>query len=152
MNVACPRCQLTIDCTGSPPGVLQCPRCGQPFASPNEPPIVVSSPRRSSYVAPQRSPGIAAVLSFFWPGVGQIYNGELGKGLVIFFSQFVVGIVAGLFVMGGGIAAGSTGDPYAAMAGFGMAILLGVAVVFMFWVWAIFDAYSTAERLNRRGR
>jgi len=36
----------------------------------------------------QRSPGIAAVLSFVLPGMGQIYNGQVGKG-VVFFILFV---------------------------------------------------------------
>lgn len=30
-----------------------------------------------------RNPGIAAVLSFFWTGVGQIYNGEIVKGIIL---------------------------------------------------------------------
>lgn len=28
------------------------------------------------------NPGTSAILSFFWTGLGQIYNGELGKGLL----------------------------------------------------------------------
>jgi TM2 domain-containing membrane protein YozV len=32
-----------------------------------------------------KSPPIAAILSFFFGGLGQVYNGRLGKGLAIFF-------------------------------------------------------------------
>lgn len=31
---------------------------------------------------PPKNPGVAAVLSFFWTGLGQIYNGRIGKGLL----------------------------------------------------------------------
>jgi hypothetical protein len=30
-----------------------------------------------------KNPGIAAVLSFFWAGLGQIYNGEISKGILL---------------------------------------------------------------------
>ena len=29
-----------------------------------------------------KNPGIAALLSFFWPGMGQIYNGDTSGGIV----------------------------------------------------------------------
>lgn len=32
---------------------------------------------------PPRDPGIAAVLSFFVCGLGQMYNGQIGKGLLM---------------------------------------------------------------------
>ncbi len=39
----------------------------------------VSQTRRK----PMKSAGLAAVLSFLLPGLGQIYNGEIFKGLVL---------------------------------------------------------------------
>ena len=36
--------------------------------------------------------GVAAVLSFFCPGAGQVYNGDIGRGLLFFFG-FVLSIV-----------------------------------------------------------
>ena len=32
---------------------------------------------------PQNHPGVAAVLSFIFNGLGQLYNGEIKKGLII---------------------------------------------------------------------
>ena len=29
-----------------------------------------------------KNPGLAAIISFFFPGLGQIYNGEIGKGIL----------------------------------------------------------------------
>ena len=47
--------------------------------------------------SPAKNPGTAAVLSFFFAGLGQIYNGQIGKGLLLlllyvgsFLAMFVV--------------------------------------------------------------
>ncbi|MDP2906245.1 MAG: hypothetical protein Q8O22_08100 [Candidatus Omnitrophota bacterium] len=49
-------------------------------------------------VKEERSPAIAATLSFIIPGMGQIYNGQVGKGLLIFFTAWlVVPWVIGIF-------------------------------------------------------
>jgi hypothetical protein len=54
-----------------------------------------------------RIPGIAAVLSFFFNGLGQLYNGQIFKGLLIIFISsvsiiiLVIGaIIIGLFLLG----------------------------------------------------
>jgi len=57
----------------------------------------------------ERSPGLAAFLSFIIAGLGQIYNGQIGKGLLIFFTGWLV----------------------------------------IPWVFGIFDAYSTAKKINQ---
>lgn len=67
-----------------------------------------------------KSAGLAAVLSVIWPGLGQIYNGEVGKGVAIMVVQVVNFIL--LFV------------------------LIGFLTGFAVWVWAIYDAYTVAER------
>ena len=38
----------------------------------------------------KRSPGLAALLSFLLAGLGQIYNGQLGKGLLILFTGWLI--------------------------------------------------------------
>lgn len=42
-------------------------------------------------------PGIAAVLSFIFNGLGQLYNGQIAKGLVIIFLSSVSMLI---FIMG----------------------------------------------------
>jgi hypothetical protein len=37
----------------------------------------------------KQSPELAAVLSFFIPGLGQFYNGQAGKGLLVFCASFL---------------------------------------------------------------
>jgi TM2 domain-containing membrane protein YozV len=70
-----------------------------------------------------KSAGLAAVLSFFWCGLGQIYNGEIIKGF-IFIVLFVVSVLA-------------------------MTILIGWLTTPALWIWGMVDAYQTSERLNR---
>lgn len=38
---------------------------------------------------PMRNPGVATVLSFLITGLGQMYNGQIGKGLVLVGIQVV---------------------------------------------------------------
>ena len=69
-----------------------------------------------------KNSGVAAVLNFFISGLGQIYNGQIIKGLFIVVVQ---AINLALTV-----------------------ILIGWIPFAIVWVWAIFDAYSVAERIN----
>jgi len=70
----------------------------------------------------QKNPGLAAILSFFFTGLGQIYNGQIGKGLI--------------FIIIGGLLALS------------MFIVIGFLLYPIFWIYNIYDAYKTAERIN----
>ena len=69
-----------------------------------------------------KSAGLAAVLSFFISGLGQIYNGQILKGLVIIVVQIINGALT--------------------------TILIGWIPLAIVWVWAIIDAYREAERIN----
>lgn len=65
----------------------------------------------------EKDPGLAAVASFFVPGAGQIYNGQIGKGLAILV-VFVVGVIT----------------------------VVGLILAIPIWLWGIYDAYKVAER------
>jgi len=69
------------------------------------------------------NPGLAAVLSFFWMGLGQIYNGQIAKG-VFFIVLYAVSVLM-------------------------MLILIGFLTTPVLWIWGMYDAYSSAEKLNR---
>jgi TM2 domain-containing membrane protein YozV len=66
---------------------------------------------------------LSLVLSFLFPGLGQIYNGDTEKGILFVLSGAVSCVIALLFL--GGLVAGSA-----------------------VWVWSMFDAYMVAERTN----
>ena len=69
-----------------------------------------------------KSPGVAAVLSFFWAGLGQIYNGEIGKGIL-----FMVLYLVSAFLM---------------------MVVIGFITTPILWIFGMVDAYKTAEKIN----
>jgi len=75
-------------------------------------------------IQPPKNPGLAAILSFLLPGLGQMYNGEIGKGVMIVIVQVVN------FAL--------------------MAIVIGFITGPIVMIWAIYDAYKTAERINQQ--
>lgn len=62
---------------------------------------------------PRWNPGVAAVLSLFLPGAGQIYKGQIGNGLVwlIFVALGYLFIVPGLILHILCIVGAASGDP-----------------------------------------
>lgn len=81
-----------------------CPECG----------IRQREPETSNTVT--KDSGLAAIISFFVPGGGQIYNGQIGKGLVM--------LVAFVFLA---------------------ITVVGLVIAIPLWVWGIYDAYKVAE-------
>ena len=71
-----------------------------------------------------KNPGLAAVLSFFITGLGQIYNGQLAKGIVLI---IIYGISWAL-----------------------MLILIGFLTTPLIWLYGMWDAYKSAEKINSR--
>ncbi len=106
-NVPCPYCGTALWDDGSLAGQeVECPRCRGRLRMPGGPPPggpaygqgVATQTQRIEHVhVLARSPGVAAVLSFFWAGLGQIYCGQLGKGLAF--------MAAGPAIAGLGVAA-----------------------------------------------
>jgi len=109
-------------------------------------------PQRQSnyqgYYTSRKDPVLACILSVLVPGVGQIYNGQVGKG---------IGMMAGTY---GALllAAVSVGDSYGdyynnsysssnsnyQLAGISLLAMVG------FYVWSIVDAPLSASRINRQ--
>lgn len=83
-----------------------------------------------------KNPGYAAVFSFFWPGLGQIYNGQIIKGTILIFLMllswlsFLVGLLA---LIGHGP--------------FFFCIFL-MFFPLLTWLFSMTDAYRTAEDIN----
>jgi len=70
-----------------------------------------------------KNPGIAAVLSFFYCGLGQIYNGQIAKGigLVVIYAISLILI----------------------------SVVVGVVTTPILWIYGMYDGYKTAEKFNR---
>lgn len=103
-----------------------CVRCGAEFDSRAEfcskCGVRVNSVQANSY-REMKSPGIAVVLSFFIPGLGQLYNGQIGKGIVVMIVSFI----------------------FAAS----MILIIGFILYPLLWLWNLYDAYTTANRINQ---
>lgn len=94
----------------------------------------------------KRDPGLAAVFSFIFSGLGQIYNGQILKGLAIISVSslnlfiFITGsILLGLWLLGEIVFI------KALILGLGLC-LMGLVSICLLGVYSIFDAYRTAGR------
>lgn len=70
----------------------------------------------------QKNAGLAAVLSFLIIGLGQIYNGEIAKGLILLVVSYLCIALAFLIIP----------------------LIVGIVL----WIYAIYDAYDTAKKIN----
>jgi TM2 domain-containing membrane protein YozV len=88
-----------------------CENCGASVGTntgntvPPPPVQQVTAPGPMSGQGP-KSPALAAIASFLFSGLGQVYNGNLGKGLLIFFGTiigYMIFVIPGLIVLVYGI-------------------------------------------------
>jgi TM2 domain-containing membrane protein YozV len=77
--INCPECSTKISDKS-----ISCVKCGYPIA-----PLI--APASSTPNTTEKNPGLAAVLSLVIPGLGQIYNGQIGIGL------FMMALTFGLY-------------------------------------------------------
>jgi TM2 domain-containing membrane protein YozV len=106
----CPYCG-----TSCSPSAAICPKCGHPIAerlgsSPagRQPPVLVVRERKWH-------PGIAAVLSFFVPGLGQLYKGRFFAGLFWFLAVglgYILLVIPGVILHIFCVLFALGGDPY----------------------------------------
>jgi TM2 domain-containing membrane protein YozV len=99
----------------------------------------------------RKSPGLAFLFSFLYPGIGQFYNGQIGKGV----TMTIMGTTA--LVTGAVCAANAVEESY----GYGgyyettdetMLLIASTAYVVYFgtWLWSFIDAPVSAGKINRR--
>ena len=69
-----------------------------------------------------KSPGLAAVLSFLIVGLGQIYLGLTKKGIIL----FIAALISGFLTL----------------------IIIGWITFLIVWVYAIYDAYNSGEKMR----
>ncbi len=84
---------------------------------------VAKGKSKKSTTAGGKSPVLAALLSFLFSGLGQIYNGELTKGLIL----AVVYLISWLLSW----------------------FLIGCCTTPIIWLYGIYDAYHSADQINK---
>ena len=112
------------------------------------PPIQVVPPQPSHVFATNRKePWIAALLSFFIPGAGQIYAGKVARGIGLILIFFLGPLVFffGLFIPVIGFGMGSGGTMIGLTI---MSFFIGMIIYVVLFVWNIIDAYTLAEKYN----
>jgi len=90
-------------------------------------------------------PGLSFGLSFLYPGIGQFYNGQVGKGVVM--TVLATGSLVTMIGVAGSVDVNSdTSD--------GQAIAVGAAalVYTVTWIWGMIDAPISAGAINRRNQ
>ena len=70
-----------------------------------------------------KNPGVAAVLSFFFCGLGQIYNGQIMKGVIMLCAYAISWSLT--------------------------TVLIGYVTTPILWIWGMYDAYKKAEKINK---
>ncbi len=71
---------------------------------------------------PLKNPGISMLLNVFWPGAGQIYNGQVLKGICVFVGMMLsVGLIW---------------------------FVIGFVTTPILWVWMLYDARKSALQVN----
>ncbi len=133
-------------------GAAFCGKCG---AGAGAATTAIASPKIENrtvvVVQNQKSSGLAVVLSFFWCGLGQLYNGQIPKGLLMMLCYpplMWFGITMTFF---GAIAAGGASTSSDQAAGGGVVILglISLGAASALWFFGLFNAYRTAERINQ---
>ncbi|MDP2940084.1 MAG: hypothetical protein Q8O13_08410 [Candidatus Omnitrophota bacterium] len=92
------------------------------------------------------NPRIAAVLSFVFSGLGQIYNGQIAKGLLIIAicTAGMLAIIIGSVLIGYWLMFESV-DKQGLFIGFAL-FLSGIIMVVILGIYSIFDAYRFAKK------
>jgi len=94
-------------------------------------------------------PGLAAVFSFIFSGLGQIYNGQIKKGLCImsFSAAGIILVIIGFIQIGFCLVSRffTKGD----MVLGGALLVTGFLVISLLGIYNIYDAHNTAKKRLR---
>jgi TM2 domain-containing membrane protein YozV len=63
------------------------------------------------------------IISFFLPGIGTVYAGNIMKGIIIFIIAVILGVLAGIFLLG----------------------IIAYILYVLVWLYGMYDAYTTAK-------
>lgn len=100
-----------------------------------------------------KSSGTAIVLSFFLTGLGQLYAGRIGRGILMMILTpvlWAIGWFGGFATLLGGLGGlfGQTASERAAAGGFGLVGFLFAAVPIVWWIWGMVDANNLCKQFN----
>jgi TM2 domain-containing membrane protein YozV len=118
----CPQCGNEVQQSSS-----FCPKCGSTM-NPNS--TAANNFYTASVMVNKKSEGLALILSFFIPGVGQMYVGRIGRGAAI-----LIGFYLSIFII---------------IAFALVLLLLPILIPFVIWLFGVIDAYRLAKKYNQQ--
>ncbi len=128
-KVVCSECAVEVD------GKLVCKACAAKKAEAPATAVVRKEPLLALLLSLLGGMFTGGILL----GLGQIYNGQVKKGIIISISNiFMWVIIAILYVLVGIVSMG---------VGF-ICCLPAIFLPLVFWLWALYDAYMTANKIN----
>jgi TM2 domain-containing membrane protein YozV len=152
----CQKCGKSLD-----DSVKFCDACGTPTGSatgsmPQQAPAPAPSPYgpapapgQAPYMLPQKSLGIALILSLIIPGIGQMYASKFGRGVAMLIGVIVLWVVdaviwaaAYTLTYDGNTFYWSYNSGAAAAAGVFVLVIIG------YHIFAAYDAYKLAQKYN----
>ena len=92
------------------------------------------------------NPGLAAVFSFIFSGLGQIYNGQILKGLFVmaFSAVGMILVIIGFIQIGFCIISELFGGGELLLGS--ILMIVGFILITIFGIYNIYDAYNTAKK------
>ena len=69
------------------------------------------------------NPILALIISFFLPGIGTVYAGNIMKGIITFIVAVILGALATIFLLG----------------------IIAYILYVIVWLYGMYDAYTTAS-------
>jgi TM2 domain-containing membrane protein YozV len=106
-----------------------------------DPPTVLPRPQVIVVQGGIKSSGLAAVLSFFWSGLGQVYLGKMGIGIALMLAQPAMTLL--------GLALTTRGMLFETSDAFVLGVMF-LIVATAIWIFGMTNAYRTAELMNQQ--
>lgn len=124
-----------------------CTKCGTSLRAIRQADVqsVYRGPQVQYITTSSANGGLAAVLSFFWCGLGHIYAGKIGKGIMLMLLYPCFFAFGYLLFFGGLLETASSGAAGAVVSLIGLAFLVCAGIV---WVYGMVDSYNLAKRAS----
>ena len=127
----CPACSMEVG------GKLVCKPCGEKIATQC---VTIQAANKKEPVLALLLSLVGGLISGLLIGLGQIYNGQVKKGIILCVAHVGAwAVIIGIYVIISIVTLG-----------IGAIVCLPVLVVpFLLWCYAMYDAYVTADRINK---
>ena len=115
----CPNCGMQI-----PDSARFCEHCGTKTELPSGGGIDYNDRRMASIMVNKKNEALALILSLLIPGLGQIYNGQTSKGIMIIVAIIVIAVLTAV-------------------------LLFPMILYIILWIYAMYDAFKEAKEYNQ---